>query len=59
VNNRTYRVSEIVGSASHGIGAAIRNALSRAAETVREPWFSVRSVRGPVDNGTVDTPRSR
>jgi len=39
MTNRTYRVTEIVGSASHGVGAAIRNRLSRAAETVREPWF--------------------
>ena len=47
MSDHTYRVIEIVGSSPDGVDAAIRNAVSRAAETMRGlDWFEVQSVRG-------------
>jgi flavin-binding protein dodecin len=47
-------VIEIVGTSPDSIDAAIRNAVSRAAETTRGlDWFEVQSVRGHLENGTV------
>lgn len=54
MSDHTYRVIEIVGSSPDGIDAAIRNAVSRAAETTRGlDWFEVQSVRGHLENGDV------
>ncbi|GAB2742509.1 dodecin [Kitasatospora kifunensis] len=42
-----YRVTEIVGSSHEGTDAAIRNALTRASQTLRNiDWFEVVQVRG-------------
>ena len=42
MSDHTYRVIEIVGSSPDSIDAAIRNAISRAAETIRGlDWFEV------------------
>ena len=52
--NHTYRVTEIVGTSPDGIDQAIRNGLSRAAETVRHlDWFEVVSQRGEIEDGEV------
>jgi dodecin len=54
MTNHTYRVIEIVGTSTEGTDAAIRNGLSRAAETTRGlDWFEVQSVRGHLENGTL------
>ncbi|MGB7163280.1 MAG: dodecin [Mycobacterium sp.] len=54
MTNHTYRVIEIVGTSPEGTDAAIRNGLSRAAETTRGlDWFEVQSVRGHLENGAV------
>ena len=54
MSDHTYRVIEIVGSSPDSIDAAIRNAISRAAETMRGlDWFEVQSVRGSLDNSGV------
>ena len=53
-SDHTYRVIEIVGSFPDGADAAIRNAVSRAAETMRGlDWFEVHSVRGHLENGAI------
>ena len=53
--NRTYRVTEIVGTSPEGIDAAVRNGLARAAQTVRHiDWFQVGEIRGHVVDGQVD-----
>jgi hypothetical protein len=53
--NRTYSLSEIVGTSPEGIDQAIRNGLSRAAQSVRHiDWFEVTQVRGYVRNDEVD-----
>ena len=42
MSDHTYRIIEIVGSSPDGIDAAIRNAVSRAAETMRGlDWFEM------------------
>ncbi|HSF26572.1 MAG TPA: dodecin [Actinomycetes bacterium] len=53
--NRTYRVTEIVGTSPEGIDAAVRNGLARAAQTLRHiDWFQVGEIRGHVVDGQVD-----
>ncbi len=53
--NRTYRLSEIVGTSEEGIDAAIRNGIARAGETLRHlDWFEVTQVRGFIADGQVD-----
>jgi flavin-binding protein dodecin len=55
MTNRTYRVTEIVGTSTESVDAAIRNGLHRAAETVRHiDWFEVTEIRGHVVDGDVD-----
>jgi flavin-binding protein dodecin len=47
--NRTYRVTEIVGTSPDGIDQAVRNGISRAAQTLRHlDWFEVTQIRGQV-----------
>ncbi|MGI8577825.1 MAG: dodecin [Nocardioidaceae bacterium] len=49
MSNRTYRVTEVVGTSPDGIDDAIRNAISRASRTLRHlDWFEVTQVRGQV-----------
>jgi len=53
--NRTYRVTEIVGTSPEGVDAAIRNGLHRAAQTLRHmDWFEVTEVRGHLVDGAID-----
>ena len=52
--NRTYRVTEIVGTSTEGIDDAVQNGLRRAGETLRHlDWFEVTQIRGQVDDGGV------
>ena len=52
MTNRTYRVSEIVGTSPDGIDQAVRNAIHRASKTLRHlDWFEVTQVRGQVVDG--------
>ncbi|MDP4015428.1 MAG: dodecin family protein [Candidatus Nanopelagicales bacterium] len=53
--NRTYGLSEVVGTSPDGVDAAIQNAITRAAKTVRHiDWFEVTQIRGYVRHGSVD-----
>ncbi|MAT61211.1 MAG: dodecin family protein [Micrococcales bacterium] len=53
--NRTYGLSEIVGTSPDGVDQAIRNGLSRASRTIRHiDWFEVTQVRGYVRDDDVD-----
>ena len=55
MTNRTYRVSEIVGTSPEGIDQAVRNAIERASKTLRHvDWFEVTQVRGQVKDGDVE-----
>ena len=52
--NRTYRVSELVGTSSDSIDDAIRNGVRRASQTLRHlDWFEVTEIRGQVTDGEV------
>lgn len=54
MSNRTYRITEIVGSSPAGIDAAIGNGLARARETLRHlDWFEVKEIRGHLEEGAV------
>jgi dodecin len=54
MTNRTYRVTEIVGTSPEGVDAAIRNAITRASQTLRHlDWFEVTEVRGQIVDGEV------
>ncbi|MEU6477482.1 dodecin [Streptomyces sp. NPDC047017] len=55
MTDHTYRVTEIVGSSHEGIDEAIRNAITRASQTVRNlDWFEVTQVRGQIENGRIE-----
>ncbi len=52
--NHTYRVTEIVGTSPESSDEAIRNAIRRAAETLRHlDWYEVISQRGVIEAGKV------
>ncbi|GAB3978152.1 dodecin family protein [Actinoallomurus acanthiterrae] len=54
MTDRTYRVTEIVGTSPDSVDAAIRNGLRRAGETLRHlDWFEVIEVRGQIVDGEV------
>ena len=55
MTNRTYRVTEIVGTSPDSTDQAIRNGIERASRTLRHiDWFEVTEVRGQVKDGTVE-----
>jgi flavin-binding protein dodecin len=55
VSNRTYRVTELVGTSSDGVDQAVRNGIARAGETLRHlDWFEVTEIRGRIVDGGVE-----
>jgi flavin-binding protein dodecin len=49
-----YRLSEIVGSSPDSVDDAVRTAIRKAAETVRNiEWFQTEEIRGQVVDGEV------
>jgi flavin-binding protein dodecin len=54
VSDHVYRLSEIVGSSRTSVDDAIRNAIRKAAQTVRNiEWFQAKEIRGQVVDGDV------
>jgi flavin-binding protein dodecin len=54
VSDHVYRLSEIVGSSQTSVDDAIRNAIGKAAQTVRNiEWFETKEIRGQVVDGEV------
>ncbi|MET9441232.1 dodecin [Streptomyces sp. NPDC006610] len=54
MSNHIYRVTEIVGTSPDGVDQAVRNAIGRASQTLRNlDWFEVTQVRGQIENGQV------
>jgi dodecin len=54
MSNHVYRLSEIVGSSPTSVDDAIRNAVQKAAQTVRNiEWFESQEIRGQVVDGEV------
>ena len=51
---KVYRVTEVVGTSSESIHQAVRNAVRRASETLRNlDWFEVSEIRGTIDGADV------
>lgn len=54
MNNHVYKVIELVGSSTTGMDDAIRNAIERAAKTVKHlDWFEVVEQRGHLQDGQI------
>jgi dodecin len=54
MTDRTYRVTEIVGTSPESIDMAVRNGIRRAGQTLRHlDWFEVTEVRGQIVDGEV------
>jgi hypothetical protein len=55
MTNRTYRVTEIVGTSQSSLDDAIRNGITRASKTLRGlDWFEVTEIRGHLTDGTIE-----
>jgi hypothetical protein len=49
-DDKTYPMVEIVGVSDDSIQQAVRNALAKASETIRNiDWFEVKNIRGSVN----------
>ena len=60
MNDRVYKVIEIVGSSSQSVDDAIKSAVTTASKTIRNMgWFEVVQTRGHIDKGAIATSRSR
>ena len=54
MSDHVYRLSEIVGSSSTSVDDAIRTAVRKASQTVRNiEWFEAQEIRGQVVDGDV------
>jgi flavin-binding protein dodecin len=54
MSNNVYKQIELTGSSSLSIEDAVKNAVARAAKTVRQMrWFEVVETRGTVEDGSV------
>jgi flavin-binding protein dodecin len=55
MSNRTYRLTEIVGTSPDSVDQAIRNGIERAGQTLRHiDWFEVTDIRGYLRDGGVN-----
>jgi flavin-binding protein dodecin len=49
VPDKTYKIVEVVGVSDESIHGAVRNALTKATQTLRNvDWFEVKDIRGSV-----------
>jgi flavin-binding protein dodecin len=54
MSNHVYRLSEVVGSSPTSVDDAIRTAVAKASQTVRNiEWFESQEIRGQVVDGEV------
>ncbi len=54
MSDHVYGLREIVGSSPTSVDEAIRNAITKAARTVRNiEWFQTEEIRGQVVDGGV------
>jgi len=54
MNNHVYKTIELTGSSETSMEDAIRRAVAKAGETVRNMrWFNVTETRGMIDNGEI------
>jgi flavin-binding protein dodecin len=54
MSEHVYKTIEITGSSTSDLDAAIRAAIAKASETLRNlDWFELTSVRGHIEDGQV------
>jgi flavin-binding protein dodecin len=54
MDNRTYKLIEIVGVSKESYAAATKNAIDRASQTLKGlGWFEVTELRGLIQDGKV------
>jgi dodecin len=54
MSEHVYKTVEIVGSSTIGPDDAVKRAIARASQTVRNlRWFEVLDTRGHIENGDV------
>lgn len=54
MSSHVYKKIEIVGTSPDGMDAAVRNAVKKASESVRNMrWFEVTETRGHIEDGKV------
>jgi flavin-binding protein dodecin len=54
MSNHVYKTIELVGSSALGPDDAVRTAVTRASQTVRNlRWFEVLDTRGHIENGEI------
>lgn len=55
MSDHVYRLTEVVGSSTTSVDDAVRAAVAKAAETVRNiEWFQTQEIRGHVADGQVE-----
>ena len=54
MSDHVYKKIELTGSSTESADQAVRNALAKAAKTIKHmDWFEVTETRGHVENGKV------
>ena len=54
MSDHIYKKIELVGSSTEGVDDAVKNAVAKAAQTVRNMrWFEVGEIRGHIDEQQV------
>lgn len=54
MTDHVYKLIEVAGSSTTGTDDAIRNAIAKAAETVKNiDWFEVTETRGHIRDGEI------
>lgn len=54
MSDHIYKTTELVGSSTKGVEDAVRNAIAKAAQTLRNlRWFEVTETRGHIEGGKV------
>jgi dodecin len=49
MSDKTYKIVDVVGVSEESIHQAVRNALTKASQTLRNiDWFEVKNTRGSV-----------
>jgi flavin-binding protein dodecin len=54
MSDHVYKKIELVGSSPHGIEDAVKNAVEKASQSLRNMrWFEVTETRGHIEDGKV------
>ncbi len=53
--DKTYKIVEVVGISEESIQHAVRNAMAKASQTLRNiDWFEVQNIRGAMHGGKLE-----